>query len=123
MTASKWKRKFGQYAEQLAVDYLKRHGYAILTTNWRCSRGEIDIVAQIKDMVVIVEVRARHADSTEIPLATINPRKRTKLIELAFAYLSASSIENAVWRVDVIAIAIPQKGMPIIEHIEDALGW
>lgn len=120
MTAT---RQIGQQGEAIARQYLLNRGYTIVVSNWRCSIGEIDIIAQLKDTLVFVEVRTRHANSTEIPLESITAPKRKRLIRLAHAYLSASTTEDAIWRIDVIAVAIPRNGQPIIEHIEDALEW
>ena len=50
----------GDYAEQLACGYLQRHGLQLLTRNYRCRRGEIDIVMRDGDSLVFVEVRYRH---------------------------------------------------------------
>jgi putative endonuclease len=57
------KRAFGLRGETLAAAHLKAQGYSIITTNWRCSAGELDIVAQDGDTLVFVEVRSRHTGS------------------------------------------------------------
>ncbi len=114
---------FGQQNEALAVEYLQARGYRILTTNWHCKHGEIDIVAQRDATIVFVEVRSRHAADTESAFESITPRKRAKLTASAQTYLSEHDLENTNWRIDVIAVAIPKSGQPIIEQIEDALGW
>jgi putative endonuclease len=116
-------RQFGQKGEALAVAYLRRHGYQILDTNWHCRSGEIDIVAQKDETVVFVEVRSRHAVDTAPAFASIDPRKRAKLQASAESYLSARHLEDVVWRIDVIAIAVPREGVPIIEQLENALDW
>jgi putative endonuclease len=116
-------REFGQQGEQLAKQYLLQKGYSIVATNWRCSFGEIDIIAQSQGVLLFIEVRTRRAKTTEVPFESITAPKRRKLAHLAYVYLSANAKEDVIWRVDVIAIAIPRNGQPIIEHIEDALGW
>lgn len=116
-------KPFGQRGEQLAADYLRRQGYEIVGQNWRCKSGEIDIIARKGEVLVFVEVRTRHAQGSDTAFESITPRKRDKLITLANVYLSVNDLENANWRVDVIAIAIPPTGAPIIDHAEDALDW
>lgn len=123
MTTNDQRRPFGQQGEKLASDHLQSRGYAIIETNWRCQHGEIDIIAHNDSAYVFVEVRSRHAETTEASFESITPRKRAKLTALAHAYLAAHNLENANWRVDVIAIALPRVGHPIIEHVEDALDW
>ena len=116
-------KSFGQYGEQLAADYLTQQGYGIVTTNWHCKSGEIDIVAQKENLLVFVEVRTRSADTTEGAFESITPRKQKRMIAAVQTYLAEKEQEAADWRVDVIGIAIPRSGAPIIEHAEDALGW
>lgn len=123
MTTSRSTKPFGQRGEQLAVKHLVDNGYALLTTNWRCEYGEIDIIVQKGETLVFVEVRTRHAESAEPAFESITPRKRAKLIKLAEAYLDRYELGDCFWRIDVIAIGIPRSGVPIIEHTEDALDW
>ena len=49
----------GRSGEDLAADYLRRKGMAILARNYRCRAGEIDIVAREAEVVVFVEVKER----------------------------------------------------------------
>ena len=121
---SKYSTKpLGQYGEQLAIDYLKGRGYSIVTTNWHCKHGEIDIIARKDNLLVFVEVRTRHADTTEGAFESVTPRKQKRMTTSAQTYLAVQHLDSLDWRVDVIGIAIPRAGMPIIDHAEDALGW
>jgi putative endonuclease len=117
------KKQFGQKSEQLAAAHLQRRGYTIIETNWRCPYGEIDIVACKDNVWVFVEVRSRHSHNTEAAFASIDNRKRLKLRATAENYLTSHHLENVLWRIDVIAIAIPRYGNPIIEQAENALDW
>ena len=114
---------FGRYGERLVVSYLENNDYQIITTNWRCPVGELDIVAQKDDTVIFIEVRSRHAETTETAFESVNKRKQTKLAALANEYINAHKLDGIMWRIDVIGVAIPRAGEAIIEHIEDALGW
>lgn len=114
---------FGRYGEQLVVTYLENGGYQIITTNWRCSFGEIDIVARKDKMLVFVEVRSRHAENTEASFESVNKRKQKKLAALANEYIDMHKLDDVLWRIDVIGVAVPRSGKAIIEHVEDALGW
>jgi putative endonuclease len=88
------KHALGQQGEQLAAEYLKRKDYTILATNWHCKNGEIDIVAQKATTLIFVEVRTRHADSTESAFASITPRKQGRMIAAAQAYIAAYELDN-----------------------------
>ena len=53
------KNNLGRCGEQAAVEYLERAGLRILDRNWRCTEGEIDIVAAERQVLVICEVKTR----------------------------------------------------------------
>jgi hypothetical protein len=38
-------------------------------------------------------------------------------------YLDRHGLTAAQWRIDVIAIAVPRSGKPVIDHVENALDW
>lgn len=117
------KREFGQNGEKIAAEHLQARGYTIVETNWRCSKGELDLVARHGDTLVFVEVRSRHSGSTEVPFESITPTKQRKLNVLAHLYLTSHDLNPPNWRIDVIAVAFPRRGTPIIEHVENALDW
>lgn len=123
MTAQKSTKSFGAYGEQLAADYLEHNAYQIVARNWHCPIGELDIIARQGNLLVFVEVRSRHAGSTETAFESIGAGKRNKLIALAHQYLHDHELLEQDWRIDVIAVAIPASGKPIVEHTEDALDW
>ena len=59
----------------------------ICARNWRCARGEIDLVAEKDGVLIFVEVRARRGDRLGTPEESITPAKRAKLIAAAQTYL------------------------------------
>jgi putative endonuclease len=117
------KQRTGTQGERIAVEYLRRKDYAVIETNWRCTRGELDIIAREGDMLVFVEVRTRRAANTEAALVSITPRKRDRLIAAVHSYIAEHKLEDFDWRIDVVAVALPRSGQPLIDHVEDALGW
>ena len=52
-------KETGRRGEEAAWRYLRRHGYRLVTTNYACRGGEIDIIAKDKGTLVFVEVRSR----------------------------------------------------------------
>lgn len=116
-------RKLGDYGEQLAIQFLQQQGHTILTTNWTCPHGEIDIVSQDGACLVFVEVKTRHSDTTSSAFVAITAKKRQRMIASAYAYLEAHDHDESAWRIDVIAIALPHARAPIIDYVEDALDW
>ncbi|MFN5772236.1 YraN family protein, partial [Flavobacterium sp.] len=49
----------GKEGESLAVDFLRRNGYAILETNWIYQKAEVDILARKDDLLAVIEVKTR----------------------------------------------------------------
>ena len=62
-------------------------GYCILERNFRCRKGEIDLVAEDEQDIIFVEVKARRGVSYGLPEDALTMRKRRKLIEVASYYL------------------------------------
>ena len=114
------KQKFGKLSEKLAAKFLKRRGYKILDTNYRCPLGEVDIVAADKDTVVFIEVRSRSSDSCGFPFETINFNKRKRIIKTALFYQKRNSLDDYNVRFDVVSVLDNADKKAQIELIKDA---
>ena len=114
-------RSKGKRGEDVAAAALVRNGYEILARNWRCTEGELDLVAKHRGEVVFVEVRAR-ADGTGAALESISPRKSARLQNLAQAYLAEHGLDDAAYRIDVVAVHLMRDTVSI-EIVENAIGW
>lgn len=111
------KRSVGAEKETLAAEFLKRHGYRILEMNYRCRQGELDIVAQQGDMLVIVEVKYRNGTACGDPSEAVDGRKQHKICRVTLDYLMRHpQYQEKPCRFDVISIY----GDGQIRHIEDA---
>ena len=119
----KERQNLGAFGEKLAVEHLKKQKYKIRETNFRCSRGEIDIVAQDRDFLVFVEVRTRTGSAFGTPEESITRAKKEKLISLAFTYYQQTpKTLPSSWRIDVIAVEVNGKGDVLrLNHIENAV--
>lgn len=98
------KNEIGRMGEDAAAKELRRRGYRILERNFRCSLGEIDIVAEEDGEIVIVEVKTRSAGAHADPQDSVTPAKAARLIKLGRAYLARHDREDADWRIDVVAV-------------------
>ena len=78
--------KLGLTAEDAAADYLQQRGYTILAKRHRTFSGEIDLVAEDDDTLVIVEVKARK--KLDDGLYSITTAKQKRLIQAAQALLA-----------------------------------
>lgn len=97
-------RKSGIDGENTAAEYLKKQGYIILERNFSTKIGEIDIIAQDKDTIVFVEVKARENTKFGQPIESITQQKVHSIIRTAQWYLTAKRKYNSPCRFDVVEI-------------------
>jgi putative endonuclease len=112
------KDELGKRGESLATDHLIASGYKILDRNWRCSQGEIDIVAELDGETVFVEVKTRSSVAFGHPLEAITVEKLARLRRLAGAWVESHPNQRSSIRIDAIAIIAPTLGLIEIEHLE-----
>lgn len=117
------RQSLGDAGERLAARLLQDKGYVLVARNWRSgATGEIDLVAQDGDCLVIVEVRTRRGERFGAPEESLTARKRARLAALAEAY-AAQTGWNGPLRVDVVAIHLATDGRLVaINHVLDAVG-
>jgi putative endonuclease len=111
------KDMLGRQGEQLAADYLKNAGLEILQRNWRCSQGEIDIVAADGRTLVICEVKTRSDVRFGTPLEAITRRKAWRLRRLAAMWLVTQNVMFDEIRIDVVGVLRTAPGQFSIEHV------
>jgi putative endonuclease len=77
----------GAAAEALAAEFLVARGLVILTRNYRCRSGEVDLIARDRDTLVFVEVRLRSSAAFGGAGASITASKRQRIARAAKHYL------------------------------------
>ena len=93
-------RKKGLKAEKLATNYLKKHNYKIITTNFYSKFGEIDIIAYKDNTFHFIEVKS---GVNFEPIYNITPSKLNKIIKTAKYYIKINKITSS-WCIDAIII-------------------
>lgn len=105
----------GAMGEILAARFLRDKGYGILSSNFRCRFGEVDIIASDKRYLVFVEVKTRREDSRYLPREAVTATKQRKLLQTAAMYMSRFPT-NLQPRFDVIeVVTAPDETMRVIE--------
>jgi len=94
----------GADKERLACAYLGSRGLRLLERNYRCRRGEIDLVMREADTLVFVEVRFRASSRFGTPAETVDLQKQRRLAAAASHYLQQNP-NNLPCRFDVIALS------------------
>ena len=110
------RRALGDFGERLAARELQRRGLAVLDRNWRCSQGEIDIVARQEDQLVICEVKTRSTDRYGTAVEAITEAKAARLHRLGAAWAAAHAVSVASMRVDVVTVVLAGRGEPVVTH-------
>ncbi|MGI6587669.1 MAG: YraN family protein [Peptococcia bacterium] len=115
------KISLGRKAEEIAVKYLEGQGYRIIERNFRCSFGEIDIIAEDVDVLVFVEVRSRRNSFFGLPQETVVWSKQQKLRRLASYYLKEKQAWEKKCRFDVIGVLFDEENkIKSLDLIKDA---
>lgn len=91
----------GAQAEAAMASWYAAQGYEIVARNWRAAGGELDIVARIDDVIVVVEVKARSSARFGTGLDAITPAKLHRLHRLGRAFLREHGMSSQTVRVDV----------------------
>jgi len=108
----------GIEGEKQAVAYLKKKGYAILETNYRYIKNEVDIITQFNSEIVAIEVKTRSTRDFGDPQDFVKPSQIKSIVNAVNAYVEQRDIDLEV-RFDIIAV-IALNNTFEIEHIEDA---
>jgi putative endonuclease len=107
----------GQQGEQLAAKFLTEAGLSVLGRNWRCTLGEIDIVALDGRTLVVCEVKTRSEVRFGTPLEAITRQKAQRLRRLAVAWVRAHGLVFDQIRIDVVGVLRAGSGEFSIEHV------
>ncbi|MSQ09316.1 MAG: YraN family protein [Dehalococcoidia bacterium] len=102
----------GKAGEAAADAHVRSLGYKILARNYRTSQGEVDIVALDGDTIAFIEVKTRRASGLAFgaPEESLTRAKQARLIAAAQSYLAASSLSDADWRIDLVAVELDRAG-------------
>lgn len=94
----------GDEAEQQALCHLRKQGLKLIDKNYRCQYGEIDLIMEEKQTLVIVEVRYRQSAKYGGALESVTPQKQSRIIKTAEHYIMNRSIAGPI-RFDVVALS------------------
>lgn len=111
---------FGQAGETEAERRLRRKGYRILARNDRTRLGELDLVAEMGELLVFVEVKSRRTGAYGGGRHAVDARKQARMIRLAAQYLARHRIHDRCCRFDVIVCEGDLDHPLAIEHVENA---
>ncbi|MFC2088632.1 YraN family protein [Calditrichota bacterium] len=99
------KQILGKKGEELAAKHLRQKGYNIVERNYRFGKGEIDIICQSDDDLIIVEVKSVRVKGFGSGEERITPRKQKILIDTTYAFLDQNNqYQDFGVRFDVVVV-------------------
>ena len=69
------KKILGEIGEKIAQEYLIKKNYLIVELNWRYKKAEVDIIVQLRDILVFVKVKCGKSDFFGRPEQLISQKK------------------------------------------------
>jgi putative endonuclease len=91
----------GYHAENYVCHYLQKAGLILLTRNFRCKMGEIDLIMRDDETIIFVEVRYRKSIAYGTAIESISAAKQKRLQRTADFYLQQyDRAQKYFWRFD-----------------------
>lgn len=114
-------QKLGKNGEQFVVQFLQKQQFKIITCNYKKFFGEIDIIAQQKNILAFVEVKARQNSKVSLH-SLITPSKQQKIIKVAQTFIQEHeiSLHNTTVRFDVALVHMQDNQAPELTYITNA---
>jgi putative endonuclease len=112
----------GIKGEEEAAKMLEKKGYKVIEHNWRLGHWEIDLIAENKEEVVFVEVKARTTMYGDIrPEEYVDEAKKKRMITSGNAFMRHCRSPKSL-RFDIIGIVVDPQTMDVVykSHLEDA---
>tara|TARA_R100000935_G_scaffold25393_2_gene45232 strand:+ start:134 stop:493 length:360 start_codon:yes stop_codon:yes gene_type:complete len=110
--------ELGKKGEELAVAYLLKNGYKIVSRNFRHQKAEVDIIARKESTLAIIEVKTRSTPDFGNPQDFVKSKQIQNLVKAVDFFVTDHNLDVEV-RFDIIAI-IKNKAGTKIEHLENA---
>ena len=111
--------ELGELGEDLALKEIKGLGYKKIVRNYRCTLGEVDLIARDGDTLVFIEIKTRRGKSIAYAKEAVDAKKRRQLSKVALAYLKSNNCYGVKARFDVVAVSLAGD-KPQIEVIQNA---
>jgi putative endonuclease len=99
------KRRLGDMGENIACEFLKKHGFEVIERNYLRKWGELDVVARKKGVVHFVEVKSVNHETYlgQRPEENMHPWKLKRLGRVIQTYLLHKKLE-CDWQLDLVTV-------------------
>ncbi len=96
-------RETGRLGEEIALQFLLKKDYELITRNFSTRFGEIDLIMRDKGVLVLVEVKAKKGSLFGTPEEMFTQRKKAQVKRMATVYLEGKEV---ACRIDMIAVVL-----------------
>ena len=104
----------------MAAEYLTSAGLVVLSRNWWCREGELDLVATDRERLVVCEVKTRSGTGYGEPSEGVTPAKAARIRRITAVWLRDHRVGWCEVRFDILAVLCPPGGPATIEHLPGA---
>lgn len=108
----------GNFGEDIVNKYLNKYGYKVITKNFQCSLGEIDVIFKDKDEIVFAEIKTRTGIQFGFPAESVTIYKKKHILNSAKYFIYINSLKGK-FRFDVIEVYLLKDKKPFINHIKN----
>lgn len=117
------RRRLGSQGEAHARRYLEGRGYQLLSANWHCAAGELDLVMRDGDEIAFIEVKTRRGEGAGRAEEAIRPAQGRRLLAAAEWFLAEHpELDDLIWRIDLVAITLGPGGVVRrVSHLPNAV--
>ena len=114
------KKKLGNWGENLAQEYLRRHHYTIIAANYRTGRREIDLIARHNRQLVFIEVKTRAKTPASLADNPLSARQIKNLQQAIIIYCLKNRLSLEAVRLDLIIITVDRQSQKVrFKHYRD----
>ncbi|MCH8104519.1 MAG: YraN family protein [Proteobacteria bacterium] len=116
-----WNKRKGLHYEAQARDYLVRRGLKLITENYHCRFGEIDLVMLHQRTLCFIEVKFRKSQGYGGAISAIPPQKQRKIIKTALFFMAEhKTMAQRAMRFDALIIQQDSDGDSPVDWIQNA---
>jgi putative endonuclease len=130
--SKKRNKLIGDWGEEIASNYLKRHGFTIIERNYLKKWGEIDIIAEKNDQIHFIEVKSvSHETKKQLfsavsrvtwrPEEQVTTRKLYQINKAIESWLDENHCESG-WQIDICAIRmVPNEKYATLRYLPNII--
>lgn len=116
-----YRKKLGNWGENLALEYLTDKGYELLERNFHSRYGELDLIMRLGNVPVAVEVKTRRSRKYGFAEYSITKKKVQAIADTMTVYLGKNANFGDAWQIDLVVIECFGTDKPEIIHYQNIL--